>query len=326
MVDFRYHLVSIIAVFLALAVGLVVGATTINEPLFDTLNSRVTSLTSDRDTLRSDNDTMARRLESNTAYAKAVLPYAVSGRLTGQQVVVVSAPESPVTVRESVENALTTAGATVTGRVEVTKKFLDPTQDGVLRDVASRVVNGQPAPESTPLQHAANQLSIALATRTAQPSLGGGTNPETKRVLALFEEAELVSVDGDGPPRSSIVLVIAPPPPEQPPAEGESAVRAFNEVIAALARQANAVVAVSPLGGAADGGVLASLRRDESLADDVSTVDHADTPAGQAAVVFAVVERLRAAAVDPTAEPASAGHYGEGPGAAKPLPDPADVS
>ena len=36
-VDFRYHLVSIIAVFLALALGIVVGTTALNGALLDSL-------------------------------------------------------------------------------------------------------------------------------------------------------------------------------------------------------------------------------------------------------------------------------------------------
>ncbi|MFN2523414.1 MAG: copper transporter, partial [Mycobacteriales bacterium] len=36
-IDFRYHLVSIIAVFLALALGIVVGTTALNGGIVDTL-------------------------------------------------------------------------------------------------------------------------------------------------------------------------------------------------------------------------------------------------------------------------------------------------
>ena len=35
MIDFRYHIVSLVAVFLALAVGLVLGTTALNQPILD---------------------------------------------------------------------------------------------------------------------------------------------------------------------------------------------------------------------------------------------------------------------------------------------------
>ena len=39
MIDFRYHLVSIISIFMALAVGIVLGAGPLQGQIGDTLNS-----------------------------------------------------------------------------------------------------------------------------------------------------------------------------------------------------------------------------------------------------------------------------------------------
>jgi hypothetical protein len=325
MVDFRYHLVSIIAVFLALAVGIVLGTTFINGPLFDTLNNKVDSLTNDRKTLRSDNDDLNRRLSDQTKFGKAVLPFAVAGRLAAESVVVVSAPDAPSDVRDATIHALTAAGATIGGRIQLTKKFTDPTQAETLEAVARQVVNGgSPGEGGTPLQHAANQLAIALATPTRNRAEVVAPNAETQRVLALFQDAGLVKVDGPTPARSSIVVVIAGVPAKDGTPGRDEQVRGVNEVIGGLARQATAVVAVTPTGGAEAGGVLSSLRRDQNLATHVASVDNADTPAGQAAAVFAVVERLRAA--EAVGERPAAGHYGDGPGAAKPLPDVAAIA
>ena len=44
MIDFRYHLVSLIAVFLAVALGIVIGTTQLNGPLTDNLQAQVTAL------------------------------------------------------------------------------------------------------------------------------------------------------------------------------------------------------------------------------------------------------------------------------------------
>jgi hypothetical protein len=45
MIDFRYHLVSLVAVFLALAVGIVLGTTALNGPLTRGLQSTEAKLT-----------------------------------------------------------------------------------------------------------------------------------------------------------------------------------------------------------------------------------------------------------------------------------------
>ena len=44
MIDFRYHLVSLISVFLALAVGIVLGAGPLKEAIGDTLTGEVDKL------------------------------------------------------------------------------------------------------------------------------------------------------------------------------------------------------------------------------------------------------------------------------------------
>ena len=48
MIDFRYHLVSLISVFLALAVGVVLGAGPLQSSLGNALNDQVASLREDR--------------------------------------------------------------------------------------------------------------------------------------------------------------------------------------------------------------------------------------------------------------------------------------
>ena len=53
MIDFRYHVVSIVAVFLALALGLFLGSTTLQGRVFDDLKGRVHSETRTNDQLRS---------------------------------------------------------------------------------------------------------------------------------------------------------------------------------------------------------------------------------------------------------------------------------
>jgi len=44
-INFRYHVVSLAAVFLALAIGLVVGTSSANGPLTENLNEQVNTLT-----------------------------------------------------------------------------------------------------------------------------------------------------------------------------------------------------------------------------------------------------------------------------------------
>ena len=52
MINFRYHVVSLTAVFLALAIGLVVGTAALNGPVADSLKDQVQGLNRDNSNLR----------------------------------------------------------------------------------------------------------------------------------------------------------------------------------------------------------------------------------------------------------------------------------
>jgi len=55
-IDFRYHLVSIVSIFMALAVGIVLGAGPLKEDIGNTLTSEVKNLRADKASLRSQLD------------------------------------------------------------------------------------------------------------------------------------------------------------------------------------------------------------------------------------------------------------------------------
>ena len=71
MIDFRYHLVSLVAVFLALAVGIVLGTTALNGPLTRGLQSTEAKLRSTADNLRAQNNQQASRLSGDASFVTA---------------------------------------------------------------------------------------------------------------------------------------------------------------------------------------------------------------------------------------------------------------
>ena len=62
MIDFRYHLVSLISVFLALAVGIVLGAGPLKESIGDTLTGEVDTLRRRAADLRAELDSVSAEL------------------------------------------------------------------------------------------------------------------------------------------------------------------------------------------------------------------------------------------------------------------------
>ena len=56
MINFRFHLVSLVAVFLALAVGVVMGYGVLGQPTVETLENRIDTVEANADARRAEND------------------------------------------------------------------------------------------------------------------------------------------------------------------------------------------------------------------------------------------------------------------------------
>ena len=89
MIDFRYHLVSLVAVFIALAVGIALGAGPLREGISSTLESEVADLRSERADLRAQVDSADRLAEARDSVLRAVDERVVAGTLKGVRVGIV---------------------------------------------------------------------------------------------------------------------------------------------------------------------------------------------------------------------------------------------
>ena len=84
MINLRYHIVSIVAVFLALGIGVALGSSFVDGFVVETLRRNVDSLEADRDNLRSDVDLLQNELdatrEAHNAELDTLLPLSISER------------------------------------------------------------------------------------------------------------------------------------------------------------------------------------------------------------------------------------------------------
>lgn len=113
MIDFRYHLVSIAAIFLALAVGIVLGAGPLKGTLGDTLAGEVAQLRSDADALRGDVAAAEAGVAARDEVISAVRPRSTDGVLDGSTVSILALPGSPDSAVEASRVALAESGATI---------------------------------------------------------------------------------------------------------------------------------------------------------------------------------------------------------------------
>ena len=315
MIDFRYHVVSIVAVFLALATGILFGTTQLNGPVLDDLKSQVDKLGAEKDELRDFRDDLESSLERDDEFLRAVSPSLVGGRLDKRTVVVVSAPQVSKEMREPVIESLREAGATLTGDVRLQQRIGDPQAAAEIDELITRLVPADvPVGQATTPDRFGALLASALVTERTTPATAASQSSVS--VLSGLEGAGLIDVDGGRTPvPAQLVVVLLPAPGRDLDDDAKEAqeqqITATLATADALARGASAALAVSPREGAGEGSAIATLRADTARASRIATVDYGDTPAGRVAAVLALAEALAG----------ETGHYGSGSGVDALVPD-----
>jgi len=322
-IDFRYHLVSIIAVFLALAVGVVLGSAALNGPIEAGLRRSVAELRHEENNLFSQNRSQENQISSDQQFAQAAEPVLLGRLLAGQRAVLVTAPGAPSAVTDGVTRALTQAGAKITGQVNIQSMFFDPssntratlgllTQSLTPSDIILRSGSAQ--------AQAAQLIASAILTQAGvgQPA-AGSQDSAGAAILSGFATRGFLSVSAPAMVRATLAVVITPGSPPT-----TNAAKAASQALVTLSEQLSAaaeatVVASSVNGSGPDSAI--QLIRSASPADVLSTVDNADIISGQIVAAQALYELLG------KAKPAS---YGTGSGASAlgptPMPTPSPSS
>jgi len=313
MVDFRYHLVSIIAVFLALALGIVVGTTALNGRLLDGLRGSINTLTAEKRELEAAVGDLRGQTSADDRLVEQLGPGAVAGVLDGERVVLVNAPNAPAGVADALEPLLQQAGATVSGQVGLRPDLLDPDKREVVARVVAEVAPaGVDLTSEDPVEQAGQELGAALL----RPAGGGEgiSAAAADSVLAGFQDLDLIDLGRDLGARATLAVVVTgTPATSADPSLPAQRVQGLLSVTRALDEAGRGAVLVGPLAASDPGGALAALRADGGLSERVSSVDGADRAPGRLSAVFALREQAAGAA----------GRYGSGPGSDGALPSPA---
>jgi hypothetical protein len=122
MLDFRYHALSLVAVFLALAIGIVLGVTIGNSLLTDAERSLRGDLRGQVVNARAEAVTLRAELAARDQMLDALYPKLVQTRLNGERVAVVSWGPLPDSVESGARDAIRQGG----GRLDSVSVFDRP--------------------------------------------------------------------------------------------------------------------------------------------------------------------------------------------------------
>jgi len=259
----RYHATSLIAVFIALAVGILVGAQFGGDALNNTRRDLEHSLVGNLQDARSRADELNADLNRSNEFAERVYPALVRERLQGKRFAIVALGGLPSPVTEEVENALGPTGGRLVG-VGVVREPVDV--NGLAEDLAKTRFSA--------LQTNSDGLT-ELGTGIGRQLVLGGTLPEVVRGHLLSRASgSFGGLDG--------VIVVRDQPEEMGTVQREKT----NQLEAALMDGITATrrPAVGVETSSDDSSSIAFFQ-----ANGLASVDDVDMTAGKLATVFALL-------------------------------------
>jgi hypothetical protein len=316
-ISLRYHIVSLVAVFLALALGIVVGSTVLQEGTVSALRATSQEVRQRSEENRTENLALKQEIARLQTFGAAVLPELVQGRLRGRSVVLVDTDKVDGGLRNAVRKALEDAGAEVDGQITLADNRLALAAD------ADRTAMGRLlAVDVGAADVLRNELVKRLADRLVTPSaIPQQDSQRASDVLTGLQDADFLAdlklskplAAGSDPfPRQGTSFVLL-----GPSAANAAAAVAPNAFLVPLADQVSAradgaVAGVEAAAVPKDTSWVLVLRDNRAVSRRVSGIDAADTVYGQLSLVQALQRSL-------LRQPA--GQYGIKDGASGLLPE-----
>ncbi|HET7387079.1 MAG TPA: copper transporter [Nocardioidaceae bacterium] len=300
MISFRYHIVSIVSVFLALAVGVALGG----GPLKGTVdNTLVRQVHHDR-TVKKQLQRQINELQGGHAFtdsfAATVAPKLLAHTLSGHVVDMVVLPTASQSDVTSLDQMVSTAGGTVGGTLQVGTGMVDVANKQLVGELGSQLEDGASGVSIPSSASAYERMGSLIARAIGTDHAGGAAVDSTAQgILAGLSTANLMSAEGDLHRRGDLILFVA-----GPGSNDKQQQRGRATIVTTLAQAVDAdtagVVVAGPVAAARGDGAVKAVRQSVAAARVVSTVDSLHRTAGQVVTIMALAEQAEG----------KTGHYG----------------
>lgn len=326
MINFRFHLASLIAIFLALAVGIFVGSTVIDQAIVENLDRQIDRVGLKADERKAENDRLKSDLDRLDAYVEGSAPFTVASRLDGVPVAVVAERGVDSDVQATLA-LLRQAGASAPVIVWLEPAWrLDESDeienlaaalgDTMIKDPAVLRREGLVALVES-LAGAGSSVVAGQEVSPTSETLDSATAPDGTDALDALANAGLVSVEEVGggdttaPPEPGVVRFLLVGGTESELFETALLPDLSRACADAGAPTVAAEVYAESDGGPDRGAVVSPIVGDDTLAARVTTVDDLDLPEGRVSAVIGLEDSIEG----------KVGHYGYGSGASRSFPE-----
>ena len=300
MISFRYHIVSIVSVFLALAVGVALGGGPLKGEVDNTLVEQVKADRARKAELQAEIASLKGTDQFSNQFAETIAPGLIGGVLKGHVVTLVVLPSAQQSEVGELADMVRTAGGSVGGTVRIGDGLLDAQNKQLVDELGTQLQDGA-SDVSVPADASGyERIGALLARAIGTPTAGGAEVDGTSdSILAGLSTAGLLSTDGDLTRRGDLVLVVA----GAGQATGEQAQSAnsiLTTIAEALDSDTGGVVVAGPTASAHEDGVVRAIRDDVVAARDISTVDTLGLAAARVVTMMALAGQANG----------QTGHYG----------------
>lgn len=303
MISLRSHAISLAAVFLALAIGVVLGSGLFADTVLSGLRSDKADLRTEIETLTDEKNELNEKLGAAGEFDALMAPRILRDTLREKSVVIFRTPDAADDDVDAVVRRVNDAGAGVSGTITLTPQFVDANSAEKLLSVVNSPIVPAGRQLSTTLvdqgSQAGDLLGIALLIG-ADPAV-----PDDQRdvVLATLRDTGFITYDAEGVSAADTAVVVTGGSLGDDAGNRGSTVARF---AAALAPHGGGTVLAGRDGSATGTAAVAVARSDAALSAAVTTVDDIGAESGRITTALALGDLLRGG---------QPGRYGIGQGA-----------
>ena len=298
-ISFRYHVVTLVSVFLALAIGIALGGGPLRGEVDDGLVQQVQTDRERKNELSLRIDDLRSAARFTDSFAASVSPDLIDEVLADRSVAIVQLPGAVDATVGDLGDLVQTAGGEVAGTYRVSKALLDPDQKQLVDELGRQLARSARG-VSVPRDASAYARMGALIGRAVGAS-GGPAEADVASgaILSGLSTADLFTSQGDPVGRADLVLVLTGSG-NGPSADSSGAGDILASMLPAVREATDGLVVAGPTSAAGEGGVLSALLADANASRDISTVDSVELVTGQVVTVLALAEQAAG----------ETGHYG----------------
>jgi Copper transport outer membrane protein, MctB len=305
-ISLRQHAISLAAVFLALAVGVVLGSGVLSNTLLSGLRDESKNLHGQINALNDQKNGLNEKLSAAEAFDAQLASRIVHDALNGKSVVIFRAPNANNDDVDAVSKIIGQSGGAVTGTVSLTQEFVDANSAEKLRSVVNSSILPAGAQLSTKLvdqgSQAGDLLGIALLINR-DPAVPAVDDPQRDTVLAALRDTGFIGYGNQHIGAANAAAVITGGGLRDDAGNQGVSLARF---AAALAPHGSGVLLAGRDGSSAGTAAVAVARADAAVTSAISTVDNVNAESGRITAVLGVADLVNGGRT---------GQYGTGRGA-----------